>query len=200
MAGPAGESDASHSGAGPDTGPAGRRGGPGPANSADTAGRRRGGSRAGPDGRRGASNSDRPDRRGGRGRRLADSRGGRSARTGASPQDLAGDPQGSGHARGLVRLMAAGRAGSRPRGFARGPGGVEPSGPSPSRCPGRNPSILPQPAEATGFVPPCRLLSRIPHFSEINDSSGRVRPSRPSARRWNGCSPTGRRGGACPRF
>jgi hypothetical protein len=59
--------------------------------------------------RRGASSSDRPDRRRGRGRTPADSRRGRSARTGASPRVLAGNPQGRGHARGLVRLMGCGK-------------------------------------------------------------------------------------------
>jgi len=169
MARPAGKSDASHSGAGSDTAPAGRRGAPAPANSVDTAGRRRGGSRAARAGRRTGSSTNPPDRRRGRERTPADTRGERSARTGASPRALAGDPQGCGHARGLVRVMGCGkgriaspRCGPRAR---RGPA----SGPSPSRRPGGNRSTLPKPVKATGFGPPYRLPSRIPHFPEIND-------------------------------
>ncbi len=54
----------------------------------------------------------------------------------------------------MCELWSLGPAESRPRGLARGSGGVEPSGPSPSRRPGENRSTLSQPAEATGFTPP----------------------------------------------
>ena len=132
----------------------GPRHGAGIANSADTADRRRGGSRAARAGRRGASSSDRPDRRRGRGRTPADSRRGRSARTGASPRVLAGDPQGRGHARGLVRLMGCGKGWIASPRFGPRVRRGRASGPSPSRRPGGNRSTLRRPAGATSFVLP----------------------------------------------
>ena len=52
----------------------------------------------------------------------------------------------------MCELWNLGQAESRPRGLARGSGGVAPSGPSPSRRPGRNGLTLPQPAQATGLA------------------------------------------------
>ena len=155
---------------GPIAGLAGRVVEPAPASSADTAGRRRGGSRAAPAGRRGASNSDRPDRRRGRGRTPADSRRGRRAQNGASPRGLAGDPQGRGHARGRCASYGPGKGWIASPRFGPRVRRGRASGPSPSRRPGGNRSTLPQPAEATGFAPLSRLLSRIPRFPVIDDT------------------------------
>jgi len=152
----AGKSDASLSRAGPDTAPAGRRGGPGRASSAGSADQPRGGSRVARAGHRRASSSGRRDRSAGTGQTAVDRPPGRRSPSGASPPVLAGTPRGAGHPRRSVRVMEnLGIELNRVlRGLARGSGGVVPSGPSPSRRPGGTPSTLSRPAEAIGFLPP----------------------------------------------
>ena len=101
----AGKSDASLSRAGPDTAPAGRRGGPGRASSAGSADQPRGGSRVARAGHRRASSSGRRDRSAGTGQTAVDRPPGRRSPSGASPPVLAGTPRGAGHPRRSVRVM-----------------------------------------------------------------------------------------------
>ena len=69
----------------------------------------------------------------------------------------------------VCELWAAGRAESRPRGSARGSGGVEPPGPHPlGALVGTGLPYLSRPRQPASY--PCRLLSRIPHFPELNDT------------------------------
>jgi hypothetical protein len=68
----------------------------------------------------------------------------------------------------MCESWSLGQAESRPRGLARGSGGVEPSGPSPSRRPGGN--GLPYGGRLRQPSCPRRSLSRIPPFLLINDS------------------------------
>lgn len=180
-----GKPDASLLRAEPDSGPGEPRGEPAPASSADTADRPPGGSRVARDGRRAASSSDRPDRRRGRGRTSADSRRGRRSQNGASPRGLAGDPQGSGHARGLVRVMGCGKGWIASPRFGPRAWRDRASGPSPSRRPGGEWSTSLQPAKATGFAPSLPSAVQNPALSGDRRHSSHPPPSRPSSRRFS---------------